>query len=455
MSLRPGLRVEAECAALDDDGAGVAKLGETALHVAGALPGERVCATVEHVSPHGRQQAWARLTTIERPSPDRVPAVCPAYGACGGCPLQHLAYAAQARWKRERVAAALAGHPALAAVPVAACVPSPLQLAYRNQAKYVYGRTRDGRLVLGAYVPRSHALVDMAGCRVVEPILDEVRGAILEVLAGRRVPPFDERARAGFLRYAVLRSNAAGGALVTLVTTRARWPGGEAAAREIRARAPAVIGVVQNVNRSTGNVLFGPADRVLDGAGTIEDVIGGARVELSSRAFFQINRAVAERAYDDIRRAAEALACRRSLDRAIDAYAGAGGIAFDLAPLAREVLAIEQNPAATAAAAAAAARMGLSRVRFVTADVAEALADVPAADLVVLNPPRSGCARAVLAAVSRLRPALVAYLSCDPTTLARDLGALVDAGFEVARVVPYDMLPHTPHVEALALMSRL
>jgi 23S rRNA (uracil1939-C5)-methyltransferase len=134
----------------------------------------------------------------------------------------------------------------------------------------------------------------------------------------------------------------------------------------------------------------------------------------------------------------------------VDLYAGAGGIALSLAPLSREVVAIEENPAA---AASARAFLGdNSRVRFVTGDVAEHLAGLGQADLVVLNPPRKGCAPSVLKAVAQLHPRLIAYLSCNPETLARDLAALARLGLRTTGVTPYDMLAHTPHVEALALM---
>jgi 23S rRNA (uracil1939-C5)-methyltransferase len=451
--LRPGDRIEVEGAGLDERGAGLADTGAHRVHVAGLLPGERAAAIVEHVSVHqvaGRRDAWARLeSAVAVGSPDRVAPVCPAHGPCGGCPLQHLAYPAQVRWKGERVAEALTRHPSLAAVPVAPCRPAPRPLGYRNQAKYVYGPDhRSGQLVLGAYLPRSHAVVDLAGCRVVEPVLDQVAAELRDLLEAHGVPPFDEVRRTGLLRYVVLRANAAGQVLVALVAARA-WPEASALAAELRDRRPAVSGVVLNVNAGAGNALFGDEERTLAGQPRLEDEIGPVRVGLEARSFFQLNREVAGAAYEDLRAAAAALG---PIERAVDAYAGAGGIAFCLLGLAREVVAIEENPAATAAAAEFARQRGLP-VRFETGDAAELLGRIPAADLVVLNPPRSGCAPEVLLALGRLRPRLVAYLSCHPGTLARDLEVLGGLGFAAREIRPYDMLPHTPHVEALALIE--
>jgi 23S rRNA (uracil1939-C5)-methyltransferase len=445
-----GAEVALSCRHLDEQGAGVGEAGGFQVHVAGALPGETVTAAVEHVSPHG-DRAWARLLVVQTPSPERVPPVCPGYGRCGGCPLQHLAYPAQVRWKGERVREVVAGEPALAGVAVAACAPSPRVLGYRNQGKYVYGRAASGVAVLGGYAPRTHQVVDLAGCRVVEPAIDQVAVRLRELLERQAVPPFDERQGRGDLRYVVIRANVAEQVLVTLVAGRRDWEAAVPLAAELRALEPRVGGVVLNVNGGAGNVLYGPEEIPLAGRPTLLDQVGDIPVELAARSFFQVNREMAARAYQDLRESAAALG---PLGRVVDAYAGAGGIAFALSPLAKEVVAIEESAAATDAASRfAGGRAG--QVRFVTGDVAEHLAAVGSADLVVLNPPRAGCAPAVLEAAAALRPRLVAYLSCHPATLIRDLALLRQRGFVTVEIRPYDMLPHTPHVEALALVTPL
>jgi len=457
--LHPGSTLVVTCDALDREGAGVANLaGAVRLHVAGALPGECVRATVAHVSPHRRaqgQDAWASVDEIVQAAPGRVRPPCPVQHRCGGCPLMSWAYPAQLEWKRGLLVQALSVHEGLTTVPVAACVASPRLLGYRANAKYVFGRDRDGRLVLGAYAPRSHEIVDMSDCPIGEPALAEVATALRAVLTERKVEPFDETRRTGVLRYAILRANAAGRVLVALVTGGKSWPEAAIVARELTAACSAVLGVVHNINPSSGNALFGEQERLLFGSAFIEDEMGPARVRLAARSFAQANRLVAGLAYHQIVAAAARLG---PIDRALDAYAGAGGIALSLAPLCREVVAIEENPAAAATARAFIGERSSDapalRVRFVTGDVADHLAGLGHADLVVLNPPRKGCAPAVLAAVAELRPRLVAYLSCYPTSLARDLATLARLSRRATAITPYDMLPHTPHVEALALLYR-
>jgi len=455
--VQPGERITVACVDLDDEGAGITAAGAgptPRVHVAGALPDERVAAVVEHVSAHA-PEAWARLTTIEAPSPARRPPGCRAFGACGGCVLQHLDYDAQLAWKRARVERALAGID-VARLAVAACVASPSPLGYRNRSKLVPARA-GGRFVLGAYAPRSHDVVDTAGCQIAEPPLDDTATALAALLDQAGVPPYDERTLTGDLRHVVLRVNHEGQVLATWIVTRS-LADGPALARAFRTARPEVVGVVEHVNRGRGNAIFAPdggGERVLDGAGAVDERVdaGGrdVRLRLSSGAFFQANRGVASLAYAAI---ADALAVRAG-ERVVDAYCGVGGIAIAVARAgAGEVIGVEAHAGAVADATASAALSGVGKVRFVAGDVAHELRAIDRADLVVLNPPRKGCAPEVLAEVVRLAPRAIAYLSCDPDTLGRDLAWLAGRGYRIERVTPYDMLPHTPHVEALAIVRR-
>ncbi len=454
--MEPVPRLEITCTDLDDTGAGLGEINGRRVHVAGALPGERVTAVVEHVSRHNRT-AWARLATIEAPSPERRPPACPAFGACGGCVLQHLAYDAQLDWKRRRVTQAFAGSFATADITIVTCVASPKPLGYRNKSKLVAAPIRSGSgLVLGAYAPRSHEVVDLAGCRIAESPLDETAAALRAILGEAGVRPYDERTLTGNLRHVVLRSNHAGEVLAVWIAARPILDGA-ALARRFRAARPEVLGVVEHENRTRGNVLFSEAgdnDRILDGAGTIEDRIeldGRAlRLQLSPGAFFQANRAVAALAYAAIARGLDV----RPADRIVDAYSGVGGIALALAPNAAEVIGIESHDGAVSDATESAVLNGISNARFVAGDAAALLTGIDHADVIVLNPPRKGCAQSVLAQVVRLAPRTIAYLSCDPDTLARDLALLAAGGYRSDAVTPFDMLPHTPHVEALAIVER-
>jgi 23S rRNA (uracil1939-C5)-methyltransferase len=175
---------------------------------------------------------------------------------------------------------------------------------------------------------------------------------------------------------------------------------------------------------------------------------------LSPRAFLQLNREVARRLYADVAEAAALVGG----ERVIDVYSGVGGIALTLAPHAREVVGIEEDAAAVADARAGADLTGVDNAHFHAGDAARLLADAAVtgerADVVVLNPPRKGCDPSVLAAAARLAPRTIAYVSCSPPSLARDLAQLAALGYRPRAVTAYDMLPHTPHVEALAVLTR-
>jgi 23S rRNA (uracil1939-C5)-methyltransferase len=446
--------------ALDDAGAGVAEAHALRIHVAGALPNETITARVVHRSPHG-PDAWADLQEILVASPQRVAPACPAYGQCGGCLLQHLAPAGQLAWKRSLVVSAFAAQPASSGLPkiadgVAACVASPRSLGYRNQAKYVVGRDADGRTILGGYAPRSHHLIDLAGCRLGEPPQDEVARQLCQLLDREGVEPFDERTRTGLLRYVVVRTNAAGEALVALVTARPELPQGARLAEALAAAVPAVVTVVHEVNDSPGNAIFARGgaglQRTLLGPGVLRERFGQVAIEIGARAFLQLNREVAQAAYAAIGRALGP----DPIARLFDLYAGVGAIAFSLAGAAREIVAVEENPTATSAGQLAAARAGQTHIRFVTVEVATAMGGLGNADAVVLNPPRAGAGARVSAAIAAMRPRIVAYLSCNPTTLAKDLAVLTAPGsfLTVESVQPFDMLPHTAHVETLAILRR-
>jgi 23S rRNA (uracil1939-C5)-methyltransferase len=445
-NVRKGDRLHVRVSSLDDEAAGMALVDGVRVHVAGALPDEEVDATVAHISPH-RPDAWATLGAVTSPSPARVVPVCPAYGACGGCVLEHMDYARQLEWKQAHVQAALGAVQIDAAV--APCVPSPRPLGYRNKSKLVFAADDLGHPVLGAYAPRSHRVVDLSGCRVAEAPLDEVAGALRVELARHGVRAYDEATGAGLLRYAILRVSDLGQVLVTLVTADEPFGDGEAIAAALMRARPEVVGVVQNINRTRGNTLYGDEERSLGGELHLTERVGGVQLRLSSTAFFQVNREVAGRIYADVTDAA----ALTGQERVVDAYAGVGGIALTLARGAAEVIGIEEHPRAVADAQASALLNHAVRARFVVGDVEQTLAGLGAADVVVLNPPRRGCAPKVLQAAAALKPRLIAYVSCAPDTLARDLALLQTLGFRTRSVTPYDMLPQTPHVESLAVLT--
>jgi 23S rRNA (uracil1939-C5)-methyltransferase len=441
-------------AGVDDEGAGVAEHDGRRLHVPFALPGETIEATVEHLSPHG-PDGWAHLVRVTGPSPARVEPACVAWGRCGGCALQHWRYAEQLAYKREQLRTALAAHGIDA--PVGDCVASPLTVGYRNKSKLVVAPRTGGGVVMGSYAPRSHEVVDLAGCAVAEAPLEAVAGTLRELASRLGVRPFDEATGEGDLRHCVLRMNHGGEVLAVFVVARREGHNLVELARTLREARPIVVGVIENLQPDPkSNVLYGERepDKILDGVQAIEERLGATRLRLSPRAFLQVNRGIAALLYAEV----AAAAALTDGERAIDVYCGVGGIALTLARGAGEVVGIEEHAPAVADARAGADLSQIANARFVAADAAAALADPEIAgdraDVIVLNPPRKGCDPAVLASAAKLAPRTILYVSCSPASLGRDLAQLATLGYRTTKVTPYDMLPHTPHVEALAVLTR-
>lgn len=447
----PGNRFEMVATELDDAGWGVG-LGEgKRVHVADLLPGERAEVAIDHVSPH-KPEAWAHLVRwIGERSAERAKPACPAFGRCGGCSWQHMAYPAQLVAKRARVVAALADVPAVRAgtVTVRDAHPSPAIVGYRNKGKYVVGRAHE-RLVLGAYAPRSHHVIDTVGCRVVAPIIDEVaswvRGAAEEAGLGA----YDEGTRSGELRYVIVRE-AAGDVLVVLVHTTETPRSKLESVATAMAKHTAVHGVVSVANdRRDGSIVpAGSRAQVLFGAGSLVEDLGGVGVEVGAGEFVQVNRAQAAVLYARI---AELAGARAGL-RAVDLYAGLGGIGIALARAGAAVVAVERDRDAVAALTRAAESAHLPLVVIaadagsLTAELRRPLGNRP--DVVVVNPPRKGLDAGARALLADLAPATLIYVSCGPEALARDLAALAAAGYAPDVIEPFDLMPGTAQIETV------
>jgi len=452
MSSAQANRCEVAASALDDNGAGVGAADAIAVHVGDLLPGERAEVVIDHRSPH-RPEAWGRiLRRIGPPSPVRVEPVCPGFGRCGGCLWQHLAYPAQLAEKHARVAAPLARVAVVASgtVAIAPVRPSPELTGYRNKGKYVVGHSGE-HLLLGAYAPRSHDVVDTLGCRVVAPIIDEVAIWTRGAAERAELQPYDERARSGELRYVIVRE-ARGDALVVLVvashTPRAKLDRVAAAL----AHHPAVHGVlaVENDRRDGAIVPSGAAATVLVGHGHLVEDIAGVAIDVGAGEFLQVNRAQAAAMYARVAELAEA----QPGMQAIDLFAGLGGIGLHLARAGASVIAVEIDRDAVAQLRRAAQRAGLPLTAIAgdVGDIRGQLAAKP--DVVVVNPPRKGLSTGARAFLAELAAPTILYVSCGPEALGRDVITLAAHGYTPDAIEPFDLMPGTSQVETVMRLRR-
>lgn len=430
---------------LDEAGHGVGTADGKRVHVADLLPGERAEVAIDHTSPH-KPEAWGRIVRrLGTASADRVEPACPGFGRCGGCLWQHLAYPAQLAAKRARVVAALGE-----GAEVSDVRPSPQQLGYRNKGKYVVGRSGD-HVVLGAYAPRSHHVIDTLGCRVVAPVIDEVATWVRGAAERAQLVPYDEATRAGELRYVVIRESA-GDVMIALVVA----PGTPRNKLELVANAlakhAAVRGLVAITNdrRDGAIVPSGSSAQVLFGHGHLVEELAGIKVEVGAAEFVQVNRAQAQAMYA---RVAELAGDMRG-KRAVDLFAGLGGFGLHLARAGAEVVAVEIDRDAVAQLRRAAERAGLPLTTIAGDASADLAARLGTPDLVVVNPPRKGLSESTRQLLVALAPPTLIYVSCGPETLGRDVQVLAAHGWTPDTIEPFDLMPGTAQVETIVRMRR-
>jgi 23S rRNA (uracil1939-C5)-methyltransferase len=438
---------------LTREGMGLGRLDGQVVLVAGALPGDRVQVRISH---RARRHAVATLVSLLEPSPDRRRPPCILADRCGGCTLQALADPAQARWKQQLVEQTLqrVGGVTTAPLPLLA---APEPLGYRNRAVIPLERDGRGRLRAGYYRRGSHQIVNMNRCPVLDPRLDAMIAPLKADLEASGWP-VDRHGAAGRggagLRHLALRiGRRSGERLLTLVASHGDLPGLAEWATRWMERWPNLVGVTLNLQPHSDNRLFGPRNRIICGRDWLRESFAGVELRIGPDTFFQVYSEQAERV---VALLLEALGPPRG--RLVEGYCGIGTFSLPLARAGWSVRGIESHAGTVALARSNALDNGLDgRCSFVAGAVAEeldaALAEPPAA--VLVDPPRKGLEGDVVTHLVRHRPPLVAYLSCDPATLARDLARLrTEAGYGIRSVQPLDFFPNTSHVETLAVLER-
>ena len=440
---------------LSNDGSGVAHSSEgEAVFVPGTAPGDE--AQVRIVKDCGRY-AFGILDRLLTPSPDRIPVDCAVAGPCGGCSLRHLDYAAELRAKQESVADAFRRIGGLD-VPVLDALPSPEVDRYRNKVQFPVGRDKDGAPCIGFYAGRTHRIVPCPDCKLQPGVLNDIGNTLCAFFAAHGIQPYDEERGKGLVRHIFLRRGAhSGQIMVCLVCTRPKLPHSDELVALLREKFRDIATILINVNAKKTNVILGEESVTLYGPGFIEDTLCGVPVRLGPLSFYQVNTLAAERLYG----VAAEYAQLEPDDVLLDLYCGMGTIGLSMAGHCRELIGVEIIPEAIDSAKANAARMGdavATKSRFFCADAGEAAARLAAEglrpDVIMLDPPRKGCDETTLSAVAQMSPRRVVYVSCNPSTAARDAAWLGQHGYRAEKVQPVDLFPRTKHVETVVLLSK-
>lgn len=445
-----GDRVTVEVEAFADGPDGLAKVDDYVLFVPGVLPGER--ATVD-VTSAARKFGRGELVAIERASPDRVEPRCPHFLACGGCHRQHQAYPAQLRSKQERLQKAIDRALGAGAVQVAPTVAAAGPYGERHKVAVHLLPDARGRLTGGLHRARSPELVAVDDCPASDPLawdLVQATIALLDRLPHRAWDPWF--APQELLRTVLVRTTTTGDAHLVIVATAPRIPGLEQILEPLHRAGASSISV--NHNEGEPARLLGPHTELVSGRPHVHEQLGGITYRISPAVFFQTSPRMAEHlvthVVDWLRPG--------GTDDVADLYCGVGLLTLPLAVRARSALGIELHGGAVDDARAGALANDLGNVTFRCGQVDGWLhaclrGEFPRPHLVALDPPRTGLEPSVVAALAQLQPRKLAYVSCEPQALQRDLAALRLAGFATRRVVPFDMFPQTCHVESLACLE--
>ena len=449
--VRPGQRIQVPIHGLGHSGEGVGRYQGLTVFVPGGAPGDLLDVRIVEVK---KNYARGDLAAVVQPSPHRVAPPCPVVGECGGCQLQHIAYPAQLDLKRQQVVDAVERLGKLTGVTVHPTRGMTEPWNYRNKAQFPVG-LRSGRIVAGFYAPGTHRIVAIEQCAIQHPLGNRIMQVVTELAGKYGVPIYDEALHRGVLRHVLARvGRGTGEAMAVLVTNGPELPSGKKIAREIMERIPAVVSVVQNINPEQTNVILGRESRLLAGKESITDHIGDLAFEISPVSFFQVNPEQTEVLYGQ----ALAYAGLTGSETVLDVYCGIGTISLFLARKAREVIGIEVVPEAIEDARTNARRNGIANARFLCGDAAVEMPRLAEAgihpDVIVVDPPRKGCDEPVLQAMAAMAPERIVYVSCNPASLARDLGVLAGLGYRTVEITPVDMFPHTAHVECCSLLVR-
>lgn len=414
------------------NGEGVASHQGFKIFVTGALPSEQIRAQI-----YERHKSYARANLLEvlTPSSSRKEPSCPYFAKCGGCQLMHLDYSEQLKSKTERVKDALQRIGKLENIHVEPCIASPLPLAYRNKIQLPVASDH----TLGLYAFNTHDIIAVDACQIHSELGEKALAAIRPLL----------KKFSAELKHLLIKSTQATQELLVILVTKSKTPL-EELGKAICDSMPEIKGVVQNIQPDAGNVILGKEYILLAGQEKIEERVLGLTFNISAASFFQVNPLQAEKLY------AKALDyCALTTETtALDAYCGVGTLSLLLARHAKQVIGIESVPEAIEDAKQNAEINGIHNMQFLCAPAEEAIQKLEQIDVALLNPPRKGCDPALISKLIALKPSCIVYVSCDPATLARDINLLVQGGYKVDAVQPFDMFPQTAHVETVVRLSR-
>ena len=381
----------------------------------------------------------------------RSTSICPVLNLCGGCQLLDMEYAKQLDFKQKQVEELLKG-----LCPVKPIIGMKDPFHYRNKVHAVFDRDKKGNIISGIYEENTHHVVPVEKCLIENQKADEIIGTIRGMLKSFKIRTYDEDTGFGLLRHVLIRKGfSTGEIMVVLVTASPVFPSKNNFVKALREKHPEITTIVQNINGRGTSMVLGDKEHVLYGKGYIVDELCGCRFRISSKSFYQVNSVQTEILYEK----ALSLSGLTGRELVVDAYCGIGTIGIIASKAAGKVIGVELNQDAVRDAINNAKMNGIENIRFYCNDAGRFLVNMAEqgekADVVIMDPPRSGSTEEFMDAVGKLGAGKVVYVSCNPETLARDVRYMKKLGYRAVEAWPVDMFPETDHVETIVLLSKL
>ena len=438
---------------MGSEGEGVGRIDGYTVFVKDAIPGD--VAKIK-ITKEGKSYGYGRLMEVITPSENRVKPVCPVARKCGGCQIQEMSYEAQLAFKENKVKNNLER--------IGKILPSEYEMCkiigmdepyhYRNKAQFPVGTDKDGNIVMGFYAGRTHNIIPCEDCAIGDKVNKDILSIIKNHMKKYYIKPYDEEKHTGVVRHILIRRGfTTGQCMVCIIINGTELKASNELANELR-KIEGMTSISININREKTNVIMGKKVVNLYGEGYITDYIGDVEFRISPLSFFQVNPVQTRELYGK----ALEFAGLTGNETVWDLYCGVGTISLFLAKSAKKVYGVEIVPEAIEDARKNAKLNNIDNTEFFVGKAEEVVPKMYkergiGADVVVVDPPRKGCDEKLLETMIEMNPERIVYVSCDSATLARDLKYLMENGYQVRKVQPVDMFPHSNHVETVALMT--
>ncbi len=438
-----------KCFDLTYEGKGVVRVGDEVVFVNDMFIGDEGDIEIDY---RRNGCLFGHVKKIDSPSKDRIKPICPVCYQCGGCSFQALSYEAQLAYKQNKVKEQFRKI-AKMDVDVLPTLGMNNPYHYRNKIQPLIGEDKDGYIISGFYKEGTHKIVKVDRCYIEDSRANTVLLFVRELLEKHHIPVYDEDLRTGVIKRVLIKTSLHyPEIMVVLITAVDRFPSRESFVRDLIKACPEVTTIVQNINPRQTSVILGEKERVLFGKGTIRDSISGLTFRISPKSFYQTNPTMVQVLYDE----AMKFASLKKEDVVFDAYSGIGTIGLIAAKEGCEVISVEIVPDAVNDANKNAAQNNLNNFTAYVGDAGEFIRGMAKAnkkiDVLFMDPPRKGSDMTFLGSVLEIKPNRIVYISCDCSTLARDVKVL-SGSYKIKLIRPVDMFPHTPHVETIVLLT--